>query len=456
MTETVGSVLRKARLERNISLEQVAQATHIRVAYLEALEDDRLDLLPSMVQARGFLRLYAGFLKIPSQPLLDLWEGKKGGAEDIGTPTQGENSVVAIASSSTQEPPTPEPDEQVIDYWATSQPKSPSTTSYSEQLFQEIGLTLRQQRERLGLTLQEAASATHIRSHHLAALEAAQMDQLPSLVHARGMLQNYAAFLGLDEDQVLLRFAEALQQRRLERTLPQKGPGRSGTTQSAAPVSAPTLSWRRILSPDLIIAIGFIVALLGFTVWGAIRISAAQSAKNQPTPPSIAEVLALAPSAPVQSFTPTSEISLEASGSSPEAPGALLEETPTETLTPAPINAPLQLNVVAQLRVWMRVVTDDKVAFEGRTTPGQVYAFGARQRIEFSTGNGAGLRLVFNQSDLGVPGAMGEPVYRIFTAEGLLTPTPQTTITPTITPPPTLTPTPTPTQPTPTITPLIP
>ncbi|WP_299028461.1 RodZ domain-containing protein [uncultured Thermanaerothrix sp.] len=453
MTESVGSLLKKARLERNISLEQVAQATHIRLAYLEALENDRLDLLPSRVQARGFLRLYAGFLKIPIQPLLDVWEGKKESIVNASVTPLEENSAGTALLHSTEESSILKSDNQVAGL-TLPQPDNLPAIPNSEQLFREVGLTLRQQRERLGLTLEEASSATHIRSRYLAALETAQMDQLPSLVHARGMLQNYAAFLGLDEDQVLLRFAEALQQRRLERTSKAQGLQQS-SAQPIPPVSSPTLSWQRILSPDLIIAIGFIVALLGFTVWGALRISAAQSAKNQATPPSIAEVLAQAPTSPTQLSSPTAETNPESPVGILEAPGTL-EATSTETPSIAPINAPLQLNVVAQLRVWMRVVADDKVVFEGRTTPGQVYAFGARQRIEFSTGNGAGVRLIFNQSDLDTPGAMGEAVYRIFTAEGFLTPTPQITVTPTMTPPPPSTPTPTPTRPTPTITPLIP
>lgn len=459
MTDSVGSLLKKARLERNISLEQIARATHIRLAYLEALENDRLDLLPSKVQARGFLRLYANYLKIPAQPLLDLWEGKTNTSAPNSIPTpnlvETEHVSSSIPMAETSQPeapplliPTPEPNE--------IEAENPRPEPPSQQIFREIGRALQDQRERLGLTLEEVASATHIRSRHLAALESGQMEQLPSLVHARGMLQNYAAFLGMNEDQILLRFAEALQQRRLERTGSRP---RTQTLESSPSDNTPRegdLPWRRILSPDLIMAVSFVLALLGFTIWGASRISAAQKARNSSTPPAIAEVLAQIPTNLAQSPSPT--LGTESMTVVPENTETLvaIETTPTDTLPTAISNAPLQLNVIAQLRVWMRIVADDKVVFEGRTVPGQAYAFGARQRIEFSCGNGAGVRLVFNQSDLGNPGAMGEPVRWIFTAEGLVTPTPQVTTSPTLTPPPTSTPTPTPLQPTPTITPLIP
>ncbi|MHB8933850.1 MAG: helix-turn-helix domain-containing protein, partial [Bellilinea sp.] len=62
MTITVGEYLRKIRTERGISLEQVAQTTRVKFAYLQAIEQNEPSELPSVVQARGFLRLYASFL----------------------------------------------------------------------------------------------------------------------------------------------------------------------------------------------------------------------------------------------------------------------------------------------------------------------------------------------------------------------------------------------------------
>jgi cytoskeletal protein RodZ len=55
MSETIGQTLRNARQERNLSLEEAAEETHIRVNYLEALEKGDLDQLPSQAHARGFI-----------------------------------------------------------------------------------------------------------------------------------------------------------------------------------------------------------------------------------------------------------------------------------------------------------------------------------------------------------------------------------------------------------------
>jgi cytoskeleton protein RodZ len=61
-----------------------------------------------------------------------------------------------------------------------------------------IGRTLREARERRGLSLDDAERATKIRARQLAALEAERFDRLPSSVYARSFLREYADFLGLD------------------------------------------------------------------------------------------------------------------------------------------------------------------------------------------------------------------------------------------------------------------
>jgi cytoskeleton protein RodZ len=44
---SIGTQLHAAREAQSLSLEQVAQATHIKLYYLEALEADQFEVLPS-------------------------------------------------------------------------------------------------------------------------------------------------------------------------------------------------------------------------------------------------------------------------------------------------------------------------------------------------------------------------------------------------------------------------
>jgi cytoskeletal protein RodZ len=61
--------LRQIRESKAITLDEASSRTRIRVPLLEALEAGRMEELPGLVYARGFLRTYLNFLDVPH-----LWE----------------------------------------------------------------------------------------------------------------------------------------------------------------------------------------------------------------------------------------------------------------------------------------------------------------------------------------------------------------------------------------------
>lgn len=68
---SVGSELREARERRGLSLEEAARATRIRRAVLEALEAEDLARLPPLVYTQGLLRMYARYLELDPEPLVE-------------------------------------------------------------------------------------------------------------------------------------------------------------------------------------------------------------------------------------------------------------------------------------------------------------------------------------------------------------------------------------------------
>ncbi|WP_003541287.1 helix-turn-helix domain-containing protein [Desulfotomaculum nigrificans] len=60
----IGETLRKARTEKGYSLEFLEESTKIRAKYLEALENEKFDVLPGQVYAKAFLRTYAKYLNL--------------------------------------------------------------------------------------------------------------------------------------------------------------------------------------------------------------------------------------------------------------------------------------------------------------------------------------------------------------------------------------------------------
>ncbi|MCS7312007.1 MAG: DUF4115 domain-containing protein [Acidobacteria bacterium] len=66
----VGPLLRQARQVRNLSQREVAERLRIPVAYIQAMEEERWEALPSGHYRRAFVRLYADWLGIALTPEL--------------------------------------------------------------------------------------------------------------------------------------------------------------------------------------------------------------------------------------------------------------------------------------------------------------------------------------------------------------------------------------------------
>jgi len=415
MSEPVGQRLKRERQARDISLEQVAQGTHIRLHYLQAIEDGNFDELPSPVQVGGFLRAYAGYIGIDLEPIL------------------AEREITA-------------------DNYGDSPPDVPSIAPQIEKasvdevkaIFEDLGNQLQHQRELLGLSLDDVERHTHLRVYYLRSLEAGALDELPSPVQARGMLNNYASFLGMDPEPLMLRFADGLQARLAgkQATRPRKTVKKRGAS-GQSPL-------RRWFSGQFILG-GFLVLVLVFVVgWAAVRVNAIRIGQApSPTVVSIADAL-------LPSSEPTEEQQAEESaqptelrpGGAPPATATLGSvdvepqeaETTEEEQNPPESEGAVQLYIVVDQRAWLRVTVDGEIEYDGRVLKGTAYTFSGDETIELLTGNGAALQVFFNQVDLGQLGIYGEVVLIIFTPEGILQPTP--TITLTSTPGPAETPTP--------------
>ena len=93
-----GEYLRVAREARNVSLAAISDSTHISVRFLEALENERFDLLPGGVFVISFTRQYARIVGLdedeavqrlnqvahPVESALGEWTAREKNADDTG------------------------------------------------------------------------------------------------------------------------------------------------------------------------------------------------------------------------------------------------------------------------------------------------------------------------------------------------------------------------------------
>ena len=72
-SESFGTWLRRQRELREITLREIADTSKISLRYLQALEDDRFELLPAPVFAKGFLRQYARYVGIDPEEAVNFY-----------------------------------------------------------------------------------------------------------------------------------------------------------------------------------------------------------------------------------------------------------------------------------------------------------------------------------------------------------------------------------------------
>ena len=70
---TLGQELKREREARGISLQDIARITKINLTYLNALEEDRLDILPGNFFIKGTIRAYAKCIGLDENQAINLY-----------------------------------------------------------------------------------------------------------------------------------------------------------------------------------------------------------------------------------------------------------------------------------------------------------------------------------------------------------------------------------------------
>ena len=89
---SVGEQLRAAREARELTVEQVAQATKLKLTQIEALETGDYSAFPAPVYVRGSIRNYADVVKIDPAPLIEQLK-----AEMAGKPAEAAHESPYVA-----------------------------------------------------------------------------------------------------------------------------------------------------------------------------------------------------------------------------------------------------------------------------------------------------------------------------------------------------------------------
>ena len=405
MSELSGSQLKSIREERRIPLEQVASATRIRLSLLEALEADEYAELGSRTQARGFLKIYADFLGValetpaeapnpalPEETALEPDTSALTPQTNPVEPPENPSKPTALKKTGKSKPAfLPKPSKSAK---KTAEKPAPAlaTSTRSQQILEEIGRELQMRRKYLDVPWEILVEHTHIPKKQLVALEQGQLDTFASLSDAKGLLQTYARFLNLDTDLLMIRFADALQERRLEKVQPD-----AKKRKNVHRIPPVLLALRRFFTLDLFFGTILVGGILVFLLWGTVDlINRPDAGADSTLLPEMMDVI-IGSQTPVEIMPTPSPVTTEQ---------IVLLPSPTPLILPTDTTASVQVVIQARQTVWVRVSADGKEIFRGRMAAGSASAYSADEYIEVEAGNIAALSFVFN-------GAALEPINRV-------------------------------------------
>ncbi len=445
MESSLGEQLKQIRESQGIALETIALKTHIPLAHLQALEAGDVDLLPSKVQLRGFLRLYAHEMGLELDDLSvsgDYLAEKEQGVEskgEAGPPEEDpslarEDSLQSEVLTPLSEAAPGTEDEMGSPHLPSAdlEPGGNQTSSDergSEARFIAIGSQIKAQRESLSLSIDGVHENLHIPVQHLVSIEAGRFEQLPSPVQAKGLLLNYADFLNLNTETLLSDYADALQLRRIENQDALLKQGK----RAARELSPNALRIKNFFTLDLLVITVLFLAFATFVIWGVNRILASGTPESTENDiPDVSDVL-LAAGTPTPAFTSEDEdekLHAKTEASDQEEP----------MFTPFVSLDPINIILVPRQRLWAQITVDGEQTFQGRLIPGNAYEYSGEYQIDILTGNVGALQILFNNLDIGSQGLPGQVADLSFTPNGLVLPPP--TSTPVSTETPQTTPTP--------------
>ena len=305
---------------------------------------------------------------------------------------------------------------------------------------EELGAVLRAEREKRGLSIEDAANHLKIGARLLRALEAGDSASLPHLAYTKGFIRSYSAYVGLSAEEISAALA-ALEAENEEALIQQ------------TPLPDVTLAPRRNFKPFLSV---FVVLLLGigvYLVWqhGALDVLTSQTRRqaqpapmqspdNAETPPVGVEARNLGrearlsgtagqPAATATDSGPQAGRSAapvasgaqrgEATGAQAPAPAApattpgtaaaaASAATSAATSAQTPVTGPHKVIITATEECWVHSNADHTDTRQFSLRKGDTFALTFTKSLELKLGNAGGVRLRYDGEELPPVGATGQ------------------------------------------------
>ncbi len=270
-----------------------------------------------------------------------------------------------------------------------------------------IGETLRRERTKRNLDLDQISRDLKISCRMLTAIENERFDQLPGGVFSRSFVRQYARYLGLDEQEFAVRLSEILEP--AAPPAPQF-PAETTVQPVASPIQLPRLQdWQalgggggRSVWRSPLVSLGMVVvAMLGCAGIYAWWQRTPHTVKARQTS-EVEEQAALPSAAPARNPAAASD-SVNAT-----QPAAAQLSPAVEAGPAVSSNAPVRVELTAAEPAWVEMKSDGHITFSGVLETNQSRAVDANTMVVLILGNAGGVSISLNGKSIGSVGGKGQ------------------------------------------------
>jgi len=233
-----------------------------------------------------------------------------------------------------------------------------------------LGETLKEQRETLGLSIEQAEEATRIRGRLLEMLENDDYDHLPDPGYVKGYVASYAKYLELDPIEMVDRYRTQIGSLHVHEI-----------NVGAEPLDLPTTREQHAIPWKIAVVAVVVLAVLALAVWG---VSSLFRGQPQDIPDLPAETTAPAEAQPKKEAT---------------APST----TTTKTAAPKPVPFALVVAVEDGSRSWLRITVDGKVDYEGVLEGGNQKEYKVAKEAKLRIGAPGGVTVTRDGQPVTIP-----------------------------------------------------
>ena len=272
-----------------------------------------------------------------------------------------------------------------------------------------LGQYLKNPRESKKISLREVAKNTRVREHILRALEEDQHTLLPPATYVKGFLLAYAKYLGLDLNDILLRYERVLKGEPVPpSSIPSPSP-KQEMPPAQAPKPKPKALWN-VKQAWVVVAV-IVASFVIFYFFSPYS----YKPPMEPSPGKpVEEKSSIAPSPPI----PVKPYAPEGKPAVPERK-SLTPSAPVTATTVVQEKKAISLQLKAIEETWLSLQADDQLGKEMILKPGEGTTIQASGRILMKLGNAGGLDLVLNGKLLEKLGNSGQVLNLIVTSQGV-------------------------------------